>query len=117
MINEWLENFKTNWAAKDIDEVLELFTDDVEYWETPSLLINGKDELRNEWSAITNQNDINLDLKVFSSTGNKHTVLWTLSYVNEESETKRWAGTYLIELNDSGKCSYFHQTGEICTKI
>lgn len=112
MINEWLSTFKEAWAVKDIDRVLDLFTDDAEYWETPYQQIQGRSALRHEWSVIQGQRNIRLDLTVFSSVNDRHSVLWRLSYEDEKSEIQNWAGTYLIELNSAGKCRYFHQTGE-----
>jgi len=113
MINAWLNAFKAAWIAKDIDQVLSLFADDVEYWETPHKKLDGKAALSHEWNAILGQKDIALELRVFSSSdGNAHSVLWELSYEDEKSRIQNWAGTYLIELNAAGKCVYFHQTGE-----
>lgn len=111
MINKWLDTFKDGWVTKNIDQVLGLFTDDVEYWETPYKQVENKGTLRQEWEGILEQEDIQLKLEVYSSFGNKHTVIWDLSYKNGGS-LKEWAGTYLIELDDAGLCIYFHQTGE-----
>lgn len=112
MIDEWLNTFRARWIAKDTDGVLDLFTDDVEYWETPYKKIDNKEKLLQEWSVILKQENIELGLEVFSSAGDSHSVLWNLSYENEDPESQNWAGTYLIKLNSAGKCTYFHQTGE-----
>jgi len=112
MIENWLSKFKTAWVEEDIDSVLALFTDNVEYWETPYKKLASKDDLRKEWLAINNQSDIKLDTEIFSSDGNRHTVKWSLSYKNTENIEQNWAGTYLVHLNTDGLCEYFHQTGE-----
>ena len=39
MIDQWLKDFKDSWMAHDIDAVMELFTHDVDYWETPYQLV------------------------------------------------------------------------------
>ena len=111
MINNWLTKFKTAWIEHDINQVLELFTDDVEYWETPYQQVLDKAQLENEWSAIKNQRNITLDLNVFASQDNKHAVRWRLSYENDQG-LQNWAGTYLLELNTNGECTYFLQVGE-----
>lgn len=112
MIDTWLNNFRDNWLSKNVDAVLALFTDTVEYWETPYRRIIGVDALRAEWGAILAQNNVDLKFDTFSSVGDKHTVLWSLLYVNDKAENQVWAGTYLIMLDSFGKCVYFHQTGE-----
>jgi hypothetical protein len=112
MIHQWLKAFENAWTSKDIDQVLGLFTNDMEYWEAPFQRIENKEALNREWGAIITQNNIHLDLSVFSSVSNKHAVIWKLSYTNEASVLQEWAGTYLIELDAAGKCRYFYQTGE-----
>jgi len=112
MINNWLATFKKGWTTKNIDLVLDLFAEDIRYWETPYQQLPDKAALRKEWEAARKQNNILLDLQLFASSGNKHTILWQLSYQNEKLELQNWAGTYLIELDAVGKCIYFHQTGE-----
>lgn len=112
MINEWLDRFKDAWVSKDVERVLSLFTDDVVYWETPYKQLQGKDALREEWNAVLSQQSINLDFEVFSSMEDRHTVVWKLTYVGADNMQQNWSGIYLIELDGSGQCRYFHQTGE-----
>lgn len=112
MIEKWLESFKTKWLEKDIDAVLDLFTPEVEYWETPFRRVNDMEALKNEWTAILGQSDIRLELRLFSAEGEKYTVSWELTYTDAEGELRNWAGVYLIKLDMNGKCTYFYQTGE-----
>lgn len=111
-INQWLVAFKKYWSTHDIESVMNLFTDDVEYWETPFYKLDNKDHLRQEWQAILTQQDVKLQTSVFSSSvDNKHTVIWQLSYVRD-GELRESAGTYLICLNDDGLCNFFHHVSE-----
>lgn len=112
MIKEWITNFKDGWLSLDIDSVLSLFSDDVEYWETPFKRIESKKHLKEEWKAILKQKDINLKLEEIQSTNDFCVVLWYLDYLDESSQRQKWAGTYVIKLNNKGLCIYFHQTGE-----
>ena len=107
-INQWLEAFNTHWSTHDIDSVVDLFTDDVEYWETPYYKLDSKDHLRQEWQAILTQQDIKLHATIFnSSSDNKHAIIWQLSYIRD-GELRESAGTYLIGLNEKGLCNFFH---------
>lgn len=112
MIEQWLRKFNDSWKDHDVDGVMELFSDNVQYWETPFHKLQSINEIRSEWSAIKNQFDIRLNTSVYSENEGRYTVKWDLFYSNESHQKKHWAGIYLIELNDDGKCSYFHQVGE-----
>jgi ketosteroid isomerase-like protein len=106
-IEAWLQEFKKNWKERNVDEVLDLFTEDVDYWETPSEKL-GPEELREEWESVKEQEDIQLDFEVFSRDKGKYTVQWELSYI-EDGEENELKGVYLIKLNKEGKCEEFWQ--------
>lgn len=112
MIEQWLEKFKDGWNAHDVDSVMTLFADGVEYWETPFVRVASKEALREEWLAIHKQTDIDIRTTVYSRDDDKFTVLWDLRY-SKSGQSHHWAGTYLIKLNEKGICYYFHQTGEV----
>ena len=48
MIDHWLQKFKSGWIEKDVDKVMDLFSNDVEYWENPYKQLAGKDAIRAE---------------------------------------------------------------------
>lgn len=111
-INQWLENFKRNWKQKNVDKVLELFSPEVEYHETPTRKLETREEIREEWEGIREQEDIKLDLEVWSKDENKYTVKWHLEYT-QNSERKLLNGIYLIKLNKKAKCTEFWQYCQI----
>lgn len=115
-ITAWLEEFKSSWENKDIERVLALFDNKVEYWESPSLILEPFGSVANEWLSIKDQFEINLDYEIFSSDSNKHSITWALNYKDPNSLNKSFSGTYLVELNDNGKCIYFHHTCEEAKK-
>jgi len=106
-INSWLETFKSNWKKGNVDQVLELFASDVDYYETPYRKLKNE-ELRQVWEGVKNQEDIELDLELYSSDEDKHTVKWHLSY-REDGERTDLEGIYLIKLNSEGNCTEFWQ--------
>ncbi len=110
-IQKWLNDFCDAWKAKDIDSVINLFSDEVEYWETPYKRISSKEDLSIEWKAILKQANLVISTSIFSSEDKKHSVIWGITYQNVGVQSV-WAGTYLIELDDDNKCVYFMQTGE-----
>jgi hypothetical protein len=112
MIEQWLARFTEAWKSHDIDGVMSLFSEDVRYFETPFQELKSLDEIQAEWSAIENQSAIQLHTTVYSNENNRSTITWTLSYENESHQPKHWAGIYLVELNNNGRCTYFYQVGE-----
>lgn len=110
-IEEWLEKFRQSWENKDTLAVLDLFADGLEYWETPFKKLTSKDAVAQEWQAIQRQENITVTTTLFASEGNKHSVTWGLVYTLNDTQHV-WVGTYLIELNEAGKCVYFYQVGE-----
>lgn len=111
MIEPWLEQFHNAWKAHDIDTVMNLFADDVEYWETPRTLLRGKGAIRSEWQAIAEQQGIRVSWEVYSSADNRHTVIWKLHYKGIDG-THDSSGVYLITLDDTGLCNYFYYVGQ-----
>ena len=78
------------------------------YYETPEERLGSKDEIREEWRGVKDQEDIELETKVFCNEGNKYTVQWSLSYT-ENGEENNLNGIYLIKLGSEGKCTEFWQ--------
>ncbi len=107
-IEKWLSKFKHAWIEKDIDRVMALFTDKVEYYETPFLKFEDKKQLRDEWETIQKQEDVNLNFEVFNSEDDRFTIIWSLTYT-ENGNTCESKGAYLIELNSENKCYRFAQ--------
>lgn len=107
-IEEWRDSFEQAWKSQDVESVLDLFTDDVDYYETPSEKLENKEQLREEWQTVKDQQDIEIETEVFSGDGDRFTVKWSLSYTRsgEENSLK---GIYLIKLNSDNKCYEFWQ--------
>lgn len=110
-IKIWLESFKNNWINHNTDGIMDLFDKNVLYYETPFLKLSFE-ELEKEWQGIKSQKDISLKLALFSSTENKHSIIWDLKYTDKNHKRNNYAGTYLIELNNNGLCTFFHHSCE-----
>jgi hypothetical protein len=110
MITEWIDTFKSTWLRKDIEEVLTLFSDDVEYWESPFQQVSVGD-LPKLWSTILTQENTELSIERLMSGGAQHILRWKLTY-DSGNDIAQWAGIYIVMLNIDGKCEYFYQVGE-----
>jgi ketosteroid isomerase-like protein len=111
-IENWLSAFTSAWQSHDIDTVLDLFADNVEYWETPFQKLTGKGAIKAEWQTILTQKDIILSTTVFSKDENRYAVQWELRYTNEQDTPKHWEGVYLITLDSHNRCTFFFHCGE-----
>lgn len=110
-INNWLGKFKEYWERKNLDGVLSLFSDDVEYFETPYLKLESKEAILSEWQGVLLQDDIFFNYSIFAEAEEKNAVLWELAYKKDGIE-HGCKGTYLIKLNPEGLCTYFYQICE-----
>ncbi len=110
-IELWLEKFKRFWLEKDISSVMDLFTSDVEYYETPFQIFENKSIISKEWEYIYKQKISLLDFEVFAKEGDKFVVLCDLKYkIQSQSFHFKW--TYLMKLNSDNKCYFFVQYWE-----
>lgn len=107
-INDWLLSFKKFWIEKDVESVLALFSDDVEYFETPERKLEDLDEIKSEWEVVKEQDGIMLSLGPVRSADGAYEVDWQLSYYKQGKKFE-YSGIYKIRLNESGKCDYFMQ--------
>lgn len=101
--------FKNSWLEKDVDAVLDLFAEDVDYWETPFERIHKGADLRVLWKEILLLEDMRLDYEIVSADKErrKYGVRWHFSHLGGES-----AGSYLIGLNEQGLCTYFYHSAQ-----
>ena len=104
-----MEKFKSAWLMKNIDALFELLSDDVEYWETPFQRMGKDYALRKEWEAILPLKNMSLEYDIFVADPkhNRYGVKWQFSHTGGAS-----AGTYLIQLNNNGKCNYFFHSSQ-----
>jgi len=109
-MTKWLETFKEFWVKKEIDNILTLFSDDVEYWETPFQTLK-KTEIKAQWLSVLEWENIKIDFEIFINDSSKGAVKWRFSH-KEGSKVASYAGIYLIKLNNQGLCNYFFQVAE-----
>jgi hypothetical protein len=70
------------------------------------------DEIKKEWAAIIDQNEIDLRYEVFSKDDKKYAVRWDLKYSDKENNQSHFLGVYLIKLDETGLCNEFRQYSE-----
>lgn len=110
IMNNWLEKFKKYWLDKDIDSIIELFTDDFIYYETPYQKISNKSILKKEWECILDHEIKALYLNIYLENDSKLVIKSKYEYIlNWEHKVFSWI--YLVEI-ENYKCKYFYQVWE-----
>ena len=56
----WCLKLKENWKSKNIEQMIELFDEKVEYYETPTMKIDNMQEIKEMWEEIESQNTDNI---------------------------------------------------------
>ncbi len=101
MKNNWCRKLKQYWIKKDILKIIDLFEEDVEYYETPFQRVN---DIKLVWKDIESQNLNSLEYKIM---GEKDNVI-VANYIMDDNG-RIVDMIYEIKLNDKGKCTYFKQ--------
>ena len=108
---KWCSDLHKYWLQKDIDDVLNLFTSDVIYYETPGELIDPKD-LRELWNEVKEQEILALNYTINEFKNNIGNVSFTLEEKDRSVEM-----IYIVELNNENKCKNFMQDFEVFNRI
>ncbi len=81
--NIWLERYGRAWETGDAEGILELFTIDASYDETPfATNLRGHDEIRQYWldNATHGQTDIAFGFEIWAVTDNQCLSHWTARF-------------------------------------
>lgn len=100
-LDKWCNDLKEYWLQKDINAILELFDNQVEYYETPFQKVK---DIELVWQDIKIQEITSLEYKIL---GVKDNIVVANFVMNDNGEIADMI--YEIRLNNLGKCDYFKQ--------
>lgn len=100
--NLWCQNLTNFWHQKEISKIINLFDQNVIYYEEPNHKISYT-ELESIWREIKDQDTSNIEYKILVENNNKCIANFLL-----HGETTIDM-IYEIELNEENKCIYFKQ--------
>ena len=109
-VHDWLVQLKNFWEARQVSNILELFTEEVIYYESPSEKLGSKNEIMQVWAEIEQQKDIEVVFEHFSTEENKHAIKLSLRHKDQDNKLFRFSGVLLLILNEENKCEYFYKT-------
>ena len=99
----WCLNLKENWKAKNVQRVMELFDQKVEYYETHTTKINTMQEIQQMWEEIESQNTDNIEFNILCQ--NEECCIVNFFLKDDIS----YDMIYQVKLNNENKCIFLKQ--------
>ena len=99
----WCLNLKENCKAKNVQRVMELFDQKVEYYETPTTKINTMQEIQQMWEEIESQNTDNIEFNILCQ--NEECCIVNFILKDDIS----YDMIYQVKLNNENKCIFLKQ--------
>lgn len=104
----WLDAYGRAWETRDPAAVVELFSEDATYQETPfSEPMRGRDAIRQYWvnSVENSQEQIRFESEILAIVGEVGIARWRASFVRVASgKGVRLDGIFLLTFNAEGVC-------------
>lgn len=99
----WCLKLKENWQSKDVEQIMELFDEKVEYYEIPTMKINTIQEIKQMWEEIESQSTDNIEFSIICQNEDCCIVNFILK------DKVSYDMIYQIKLNDKSKCIFLKQ--------
>ena len=103
----WLERFARGWESSDTDELVDLFTADGAFWETPFGPPDvGSQAMRRGWDELwPYQGDRRMRAEVLAVDGDTALARWWATYTRlPERVHRELDGILLLRFADDGRC-------------
>lgn len=107
----WIDTFKNAWVSKNIELILDIFSETEEYCESPFTEPFTKIwEIEKCWLEINYQNNMVLDINILAIESENVILHWYFSYQDSrDNTTYTMDGVYQLKFNSKSKCCYFKQ--------
>ena len=100
---KWCKRLLNNWKQKNVEHIVNLFDENVEYYETPAEKINTINEISKMWEEIKEQNTSKLEFDIICKNNECCIVNFILK------DTISYDMIYQIKLNENNKCVFLKQ--------
>ena len=110
---DWLTNYGKAWEEGDSDSVIKLFSEDVEYYETPfDIPLKGYREVYTYWKegADETQEDVRFEYEIICINDNSGYAEWQASFRRVPlGSNVKINGILSCEFDDRNKCRIFRE--------
>ena len=104
IVTKWLEDYKQAWVTRNEMAIVELFTSDGQYFETPFLVYAGREEIYKYWTLNPGvQRDIRFQYQILSTYDSYAIVHWSAQF-NRADDSRELDGIFLLDFTPEGKC-------------
>lgn len=107
----WLSDLKKAWENKEPNSAVNLFSENVVYYENPTTgPLKSKEELMRVWQEIISQKNIRFSYEILYTSDEAGVVSWKVSFVQLPSNEKvNICGVYFLKFDVANKCCEFRQ--------
>ena len=116
-LRAWLDSYKEAWEARDPEAAAALFSEDVEYYESPfGPPAKGRAGVRDYWANATRgQADVAFSYEVLAVSEARGMARWQATFTRLSSGASvHLDGVFLLEFNHEGLCrelrEWWHRT-------
>jgi len=103
--DNWFQDMITNWKKKKVDKIVELFSEECEYYETPFEKLENKGAIITAWQDIAAHNIKSLTYTILGQQNNR----CIARVLIEEKDDRIVDMIYSFELDHDKKCTKFTQ--------
>jgi ketosteroid isomerase-like protein len=110
-----LDGYVAAWASNDPAEIGDLFTEDAVYsyrpWENDEVTARGRDAIVAAWTSHEEDpTESDAQYRPYTVEGNRAVAVgWSRYRATESEPEKTIHNAYLLEFDDDGRCSSFHE--------
>jgi hypothetical protein len=111
-LRTWMDAYTVAFDAQDSEAAALLFTEGGTYqWGPFGKLLVGRDEIRREWDAHQDDEEIaEMTYEVLAVTPEVGVARWIASHTNERQRRRhRMDGVFVVTLTDDGLCDSFRE--------